>query len=113
MTAPRQRHERTDAEPRLAGLIAGAVAGGLALALLVAWAILAAGGRPGAARLGAAGLFAHGPDERTSIEEEWPKIEAENRLHLETYGWVDRPAGVVRIPIERAMAQLAAPGGAP
>jgi hypothetical protein len=113
MTAPREVHERTDAAPRLAGLLAAAVALGLGLSLLTAWAIFAAGSRPTAARLGPAGLFTHGPDARTGIEEEWPKIEAETRQHLAGYGWVDRPAGVVRIPIEQAMARLAAPGGTP
>jgi hypothetical protein len=113
MTAPREKHERTDATPRLAGLIAAGVALGLALALLAGWAIVSAGSRPMAARLGPAGLFAHGPDERTGIEEEWPKLEAETRQHLAGYGWVDRSAGVVRIPIERAMERMAAPGGTP
>jgi len=32
---------------------------------------------------------------------------------LSTYGWVDRPAGVVRIPIERAMSLLAERAGSP
>ncbi len=29
------------------------------------------------------------------------------RRHLDGYGWVDRPAGVVRIPVDRAMALIA------
>ncbi|MDB4942144.1 MAG: hypothetical protein JWP97_1678 [Labilithrix sp.] len=37
----------------------------------------------------------------------------EQRRALEGYGWVDRDAGVARIPIERAMDLLAADGGAP
>jgi len=108
MTAPAEKHERTDASPRLIGLIAAAVALGLGGSLLAAWCILAAGSRTGARPLGKTGLFAHGPQERTSLEEEWPKIAEENREHLATYGWIDRSAGIVRIPIERAMDRLAA-----
>ena len=35
---------------------------------------------------------------------------ADNADELETYGWVDRPAGVVRLPIARAMELLAQRG---
>ena len=45
-----------------------------------------------------------------------PKWKKERREHLETYGWVDRGKGVVHIPIEDAMAKVAAgamPAGAP
>jgi hypothetical protein len=34
---------------------------------------------------------------------EWEDLQRQNEEILSTYGWVDRPAGVVRIPIERAM----------
>jgi hypothetical protein len=108
MTAEQEPHERTDASPRLVGLIAAAVALGIGLSFLTAWAIFAAGSRAGAPALGGEGLFAHGPAERTSIEEEWPKIAEENRQHLATYGWVDRSSGIVRIPIEQAMERVAA-----
>ena len=112
---PAERHERTDASPGLAVLLAAAVALGVAACLLAGRVILAAGSRPAARPLGEAGLFRHGPEERTEIEEEWPKLSVETREHLATYGWVDRPAGIVRIPIEQAMARLAAgekPAGA-
>jgi hypothetical protein len=45
-----------------------------------------------------------------------PQWRKERREHLETYGWVDRGKGVVHIPIEEAMAKVAAgtmPAGAP
>jgi len=108
-----EKHERTDASPRLAAIIAAAVALGLGLCLLAARGIIGAGSHAGAPRLGPAGLFTHGPAERTGIEEEWPKISAETREHLESYGWIDRPAGIVRIPIEQAMVRLAAGASAP
>jgi hypothetical protein len=34
-------------------------------------------------------------------------VEAQEREQLESYGWVDRSGGVVRIPIERAMELVA------
>jgi len=108
VTAAAAEHERTDASPRLIGIIAAVVVLGIGISLLAAWCILSAGSRTGARRLGKTGLFAHGPEERTSLEEEWPKIAEENREHLATYGWIDRSAGIVRIPIERAMDRLAA-----
>ncbi len=37
----------------------------------------------------------------------------DNARELETYGWVDRPAGVVRLPIERAMDLLVQRGPPP
>ncbi len=41
------------------------------------------------------------------------QLHAAEDAALETYGWVDKPAGVVRIPIERAMDLVASAAGAP
>lgn len=41
---------------------------------------------------------------------ELEEMQARDRLILESYGWVDRDAGIARIPIERAMAILAERG---
>jgi hypothetical protein len=104
-------HESTDASPRLVGLLAAALALGIGTVFLVSYGIFAAGrgARPLAPGLGRAAAFQNGPDERTGTEQAWREIEAETRRHLGTYGWIDRPAGVVRIPIERAMDILAPP----
>lgn len=53
--------------------------------------------------------FRHGPQDQPDILKAWPAIEVRQREHLTTYGWVDRPAGIVRIPIDQAMKRLAAP----
>ena len=34
------------------------------------------------------------------------RLRAEEDVKLTTYGWVDRPAGVVRIPIDRAINRM-------
>lgn len=38
--------------------------------------------------------------------DEWKKTQSVQRKDLESYGWIDRPAGIVRIPIDRAMQLL-------
>ena len=37
---------------------------------------------------------------------DFAKLHAQEQTELNTYGWVDKSAGVVRIPIERAMQLL-------
>jgi hypothetical protein len=41
------------------------------------------------------------------------RVRAREESLLNSYGWVDRPHGVVRIPIERAMDRIAAHGEVP
>ena len=59
------------------------------------------------------------PRLQTDPRKDLLQLRAEEQAALESYGWVDRKAGVVHIPIERAMQLLvergllvrAAPGG--
>jgi hypothetical protein len=51
-----------------------------------------------------------------SIDKRLPKWRQARKVELETYGWVDKSRGVVRIPIEEAMQKVAGgamPAGAP
>jgi hypothetical protein len=51
-----------------------------------------------------------------SIDQRLPKWRQARKLDLETYGWVDKSRGVVRIPIGEAMDKVAGgamPAGAP
>jgi hypothetical protein len=104
-------HESTDASLRLIGILAASLALGIGTVFLVAYGIFSAGrgARPLAPSLGRSATFQNGPDVRTSTEQAWQEIDADTRRNLETYGWIDRPAGVVRIPIDRAMDLLAPP----
>lgn len=43
------------------------------------------------------------PSPTASSDEELKQLRATENAILTTYGWVDRPNGVVRIPIDRAM----------
>jgi hypothetical protein len=48
------------------------------------------------------------PEPRLEIDEPaaLARLRAEEQERLSSYGWVDKPAGVVRIPVERAMELL-------
>ena len=50
-----------------------------------------------------AASFRHGPLEQTDIARDWIAQDQGVRNHLDSYGWVDRPAGIVHVPIDRAM----------
>jgi len=102
-------HEGSDASLKLIGIIAVSLVLGLASVLLSARWLVRAGDNPErrAGELGSRGNFQHGPDDETAIAEAWADIAAQTQLRLHTYGWVDRRAGIARIPIERAMDLLA------
>jgi hypothetical protein len=53
-----------------------------------------------------------GPRLQPKPEDEMAALHERQLRLLTSYGWVDREAGTVRVPIERAMAELAA-GGLP
>ena len=58
---------------------------------------------------------ANGRLEQTLIESTasgWQRRAAQTRV-LEHYAWIDRPRGVLHIPIERAMDLIVADGGTP
>lgn len=37
-----------------------------------------------------------------SAEQKLRELQANEERHMTTYGWIDKPAGVVRIPVSRA-----------
>jgi hypothetical protein len=104
--------ERSDASGRTLAVLALGIPLLIAVALVVGRQLtLAAPGGGRAAALGEAGRFQHGPDERTSIAEDWAQLDRVEGERLHGYAWVDRRTGTVRIPIDQAMAQLAAGEG--
>jgi hypothetical protein len=48
-----------------------------------------------------------GPPPQTSPQRDLAAYRADKRRWLETYGWVDRQAGIVHLPIDEAMAHIA------
>ena len=55
------------------------------------------------------GLF---PEPRLQVEprQDLEALQVRDRRILEGYGWVDRSRGIVRIPVEEALEQVAAQG---
>ncbi len=101
---PSPDYEPEDARPSIVLITAATLAGILALgvgvaALLHSRELHRSTGRPPAADT----LFQHGPDDRNSIEETWDEVDRAVSDHLAGYAWIDRRAGIARIPIERAM----------
>ena len=50
--------------------------------------------------------FTNGPSQRTSIAQDVAAMDEETARHLGTYAWINRDAGIARIPIDRAMELL-------
>jgi hypothetical protein len=98
----RPGHEDSDAHPRFVGLVAGALVALVACGLLVGWGFAAAG-KGAASKSPVSTPFQDSPQARTDVDRAWSDYERDTRAHLSGYGWVDRPAGVVRIPIDRAI----------
>jgi hypothetical protein len=101
----RPLYESEDAQPRVVVATGAALAGIIALGLIAG--LLFDSRRPAGhadqSPFGPEGMFQHGAAERTSIGESWADSDRAVRSHLEGYAWVDRRAGIVRIPIERAI----------
>lgn len=104
-SAPDPGYEAKDASVRFAAILGGVLAGLVVLSLLVSHLVYREQyvGREPVGKLGHQTSFTDGPQQQVDIEREWPAIEQETTSHLNGYNWVDRPHGVVRIPIERAM----------
>jgi hypothetical protein len=51
-----------------------------------------------------------GPRLETNPEAELQRFRAEEEKRLNTYGWIDKQKGIVHIPIEEAMKNLARTG---
>jgi hypothetical protein len=51
-----------------------------------------------------------GPQLQVNPREDWLKFREEQEKSLETYGWKNRAAGTVRVPIEKAMELLVKKG---
>lgn len=94
----RPRHEDTDAHPQVVLAIAGALAFLIAAALVVGRGYVRSHGTA-PTEVG----FQHGPQERTSVDQAWADYQRDTAAHLAGYGWIDRRAGIVRVPLDRAI----------
>jgi hypothetical protein len=106
--------EKTDASPRVVAATAGALALIVGLCLgLAAWVYHHPEWDEGAvSTLAPDGRFQNGAGELTGIEQAWREQDRVVQEHLDTYGWVDRAAVVVHIPVNRAIDLMLAEGEA-
>lgn len=100
------------ATPRLLAIAAGTLALFLAASLLTGWGmewwqarIRPEGPPPAPAEIGRlkVGMVEQRLFENTRTGEDWT---AEQRRRLASYGWVDRRAGVVHVPVEQGMERV-------
>ena len=98
---PRPKCEASDADPRVAAILAGSMAAIVAVGLL--FGLLLVGRPEGMGTEADPGLFQHGPEARTDIEAAWTALGKNAASVPDQYAWVDRRAGVVQVPIGRAI----------
>ena len=103
-------HERKDADVLGVLMIAGLLLLVLSICFLVCWGMLhlfnrepdAQQRRPRAPMAAPAAAFPQ-PQLLVHPGREREKFQTAERAQLDTYGWIDRSAGIARIPIARAM----------
>jgi len=100
------RYEPVDASPRYIILGCGVLALGVALSLLVS-ALLYRESDQSRRVFSTEQSFRHGPAEKTGIARDWAEQDRLVEEHLHGYGWVDRPAGIVHVPVDRALDLIA------
>lgn len=109
-------HERRDADVINLGMIWGVLLLTIVISLLICWGILRAFNRerqvqerPRIEMVEQAARFPR-PQLLTQPGEELRQVELGAKTRLQTYGWVDRKAGLAHIPIANAKALLLARG---
>jgi hypothetical protein len=105
-------HERTDAHvPALARGLAGLSILVLVAIGLMAWMFDFLAGRdhlvPAPSEMATRRVIPPAPRLQVTPSTDVERLRADEDKRLSTYGWVNKEAGVVRIPIERAMDLLA------
>lgn len=113
-TSLERGHEVADAPPRTLFLAGVLVLAGLGLILLLVWGVKAwiidAADRSSVPALARAPVETPAPRLQRSPTRDLQEFRAAEEQELHTLGWVDRGAGIARIPIEDAMALLAKRG---
>jgi hypothetical protein len=105
-------HERKDADVFSLALVATMLLLSIGVCLLICWGVLHALNRNRVAheskRARAVAQGQQVPEPRLLVHPgaEWNKVRTEEEAKLNSYDWVDRPAGTVRIPVTRAMQLL-------
>jgi len=105
---PPPGYETQDASLRLIAILALVLVGLIALSLGVSAVIFPRrDARAAASPFVAEEAYQHWAAWQSGIARDWVELDRRTRQNLTTYGWVDRKAGVARIPIDRAMGIIA------
>jgi hypothetical protein len=104
---PETRFEHSDVSPRLVAILA---AGLVLLVVVVVVSLLLI--YPETLRHAPPASLAEFAQPRLQVSSraELARLRAEWRQRLDGYGWVDRSKGIVHVPIDEAMARIAAEG---
>jgi hypothetical protein len=107
--SPQRKGAKQGADIKVRGVIGGAAAVGAAivLALAVTRAFLAGLGAGTHDPSAAPRELPPAPREQLHPLADYQQYRAAEQRRLATYAWVDRQAGIVQIPVERAMSLLA------
>lgn len=113
--SPRARHETRDISVRVVawfavGLIVSAIVIQVAITGLFHLFKADHPSKMAASRISEPRVFAPEPRLQVNSQADLDHFRATEEAKLNSYGWVDQNAGVVRIPIERAMELIAARG---
>jgi hypothetical protein len=111
-TSEHGEHERKDADVVALSMVGGLLILGGVLVILCCWGFIHILTLRGNARDKAAATMAGqmtkfpGPHLIVQPGSDFPTLQSAQEHELNSYGWVDRKAGKVRIPIDRAMQLL-------
>lgn len=110
--SPQQHYERQDVSVRAVAWVAGATAAGIGLSLLIAWWAMGFAEPVPDARLPLLDAASPTPQPRLQVApaEDLEAFMARKLQHLNSYGWVDRKAGIAHIPIDRSIERLVEKG---
>jgi hypothetical protein len=100
---PTPKCEAKDAHPAVPAVLAASMAAIVAVCLVCGWLFVGRTVNPGSGAGGADSLFQHGPQERTDMERAWETVDPKAGTVPDGYAWVDRDAGIVQVPIDRAI----------
>ena len=106
------RHEMTDVRPRPILAFTAGVLAALAISLIVTWWLfrLMASATAPAGGVAAARAVPPAPRLQVTPSQDLDAVRAAEIDRLSSYGWVDRRAGIVHIPIDRAFDLIVAEG---
>jgi hypothetical protein len=101
-------YEAHDASPRIIGVSVALLVLGVALSLAASFGLYAAKMKVTPNPPPRQTSFTEGAAYQPEVIRDRDQLDATAQHQLHTYAWVDRKAGIAEIPIDRAMALLAA-----